>query len=457
MFKILINIFCLSIIVTSCKKKDTTIVEALDTDEALLNLAGDCSVNDQTSYAFSYQVNGLSSEQALMFYVGNSFFNQNWVEAPSSTTARDGLGPLYNAQSCATCHFRDGRGEPFTNAGLLFRLGNTFDNSPDDFYGGQLQDFGISTVQREGQMGISYIDQVGFYPDGTSYSLRKPIYTVMGLNYGPFSGNTGISPRVGPQMIGLGLLELIPEAFILANADPYDSNGDGISGKANYVYDVSLNQMVLGRFGWKANVGSIAHQVAGAFNGDIGITTTYFPNENHTLNQTECIGLPNGGAPEISAENLNAVILYSQSLAVPIRRNTTNQSVKKGASLFRSIGCVSCHKMNFTTSYSGNIAALKGQKIVPYTDMLLHDMGQDLADNVPDHMADGSEWRTPPLWGLGLISTVNGHTFLLHDGRARSIEEAILWHGGEASSSTVKFKALSATERAYLLSYLNSL
>ncbi|AEA43672.1 di-heme oxidoredictase family protein [Fluviicola taffensis] len=445
------------VVVFSCKKEETTLVSAYSDDATLINLAGNCSTGDQTSYAFSYQINGLSSAQSLMFFVGNSFFNQSWVQAPSTTTARDGLGPLFNARSCSACHFRDGRGAPEANSGLLFRLGSNFDNSPDAIYGGQLQDFSHNSIVAEGSMGINYQEEVGYYPDGTAYSLRRPIYTIPGQNYGAIQGSTAISPRVGQQMIGLGLLELISESDILANADPNDADGDGISGIANYVTDVVSGTLTVGRFGWKANVGSIAHQVAGAFNGDIGITSVYFPNENHTVNQPACAGLPNGGSPEIEDSDLQAVILYAKTLAVPVRRKTTKPEVKYGAQFFKSTGCVSCHKMDFTTGFGGDVAPLKNQKITPFTDLLLHDMGPGLADNVPDHLASGSEWRTQPLWGLGLISTVNGHTYLLHDGRARSIEEAILWHGGEAEKSVQKFKKLPADFRRYLIQYLESL
>jgi CxxC motif-containing protein (DUF1111 family) len=451
----IIGLFILAIM--ACKKKTIPTATPIADDANLVELAGNCSIDDQTTYAFSYEINGLSSEQALLFYVGNSFFNQNWVETPSSTSARDGLGPLYNAQSCATCHFRDGRGAPMVNGGLLFRLGATADNSADPMYGGQLQDFSVLAAQPEGQMTINYNEEVGYYPDGTSYSLRVPTYSIAASNYGSFSATTGISPRVGQQMIGLGLLELIPESSLLANADPSDANGDGISGRANYALDAVSGNLMIGRFGWKANVPTIGHQVAGAFNGDIGITSTYFSGTNHTSNQTACLGLPDGGSPEIDLNDLNAVILYARSLAVPNRRDVTHSDVRAGALLFRSIGCVQCHAMNFTTGYSGDIATLKGQKITPYTDLLLHDMGSELADNVPDHLASGSEWRTAPLWGLGLISVVNSHTFLMHDGRARNCEEAILWHGGEGSNSRAQFKALTATQRAQVIRYLNSL
>jgi len=445
-------------IIVACKKDngDGT-VTTINDDSNLVKLGGNCSVDNTTTYAFSMQIDGLSSEDGLNFFNGNSFFNQNWVSAPSSTTARDGLGPLFNATSCATCHFRDGRGAPFSNQGMLFRLGSTADNSPDPIYGGQLQDFSILGVSKEGTMGISYVEVPGTYDDGTPYSLRMPTYAVNNTAYGSLAGNTGISPRVGQQMIGLGLLEIIPENQILANADPNDANGDGISGKANYAVDIESGQLKIGRFGWKANVPTIGHQVAGAFQGDLSIKSTYFTTENYTSNQPSCDGLPNGGDPEVVFADLQAVMLYARTLAVPYRRNVLNTDVREGAKLFRSANCTACHKMNFTTGQSGSISALKGQKIVPYTDLLLHDMGPDLADNVPDHLASGSEWRTQPLWGLGLISTVNSHTFLLHDGRARSIEEAILWHGGEGTASRNAFKAMSANQRAQLLAYLESL
>ena len=454
--------FCLliafGVIIVACKKEnDDGIVASMGDDANLRKLGGDCSVDNSTTYAFSLQINGLSSSDELNLFNGNSFFNQNWVTAPSSTTARDGLGPLFNATSCAGCHNRDGRGAPFTGQGMLFRLGSQTDNSPDPIYGGQLQDYSILGVSKEGTMDISYVEIPGTYDDGTPYSLRMPSYSISNLAYGPLDANTGISPRVGQQMIGLGLLEIIPSSQILANADPNDSNGDGISGKANYAMDIETGQLKLGRFGWKANVPTIGHQVAGAFQGDLSIKSTYFTAENYTSNQPSCDGLPNGGTPEVLLADLQAVMIYARTLAVPYRRNTNNAEVKEGAKLFRSANCIACHKMEFQTGKTGNINALKRQRIVPYTDLLLHDMGPEMADDVPDHLASGSEWRTQPLWGLGLISTVNSHTYLLHDGRARSIAEAILWHGGEGTASKNAFKAMSATQRAQLLAYLESL
>ncbi|MGV3631447.1 MAG: di-heme oxidoredictase family protein [Bacteroidota bacterium] len=424
--------------------------------------AGNLTVHDESGLAFSYQVKGVSQDEKLLFFVGNSFFQDNWVEAPSSTTARDGLGPLFNSKSCAGCHFRDGRGQPFKNKGMLFRLslpGNAPDNGPlaELIYGGQLQDNGISTVQNEGTMNISYTEIAGTYPDGTSYSLRKPAYSISGINYGGMDGSLLISPRVGQQMIGLGLLELIRESDLLAIADENDADGDGISGRPNYVWNPLTQMVQMGRFGWKANTATIELQVAGAFNGDIGITTGIFPMQNHTASQTACQGLPDGGTPEIADDDLAKVVLYSRTLGVPIRRNYKNQDVLEGKKLFNGNDCAKCHTPKFTTGNSGSINALKNVTIRPFTDMLLHDMGDDLADNRPDYLANGREWRTQPLWGLGLIKIVGNHTYLLHDGRARSIEEAILWHGGEAENSKNKFKQLSKKERQQLIWFLESL
>lgn len=446
------------IVLGSCKKEP--LIESYDGYGAE-PAAGNCTVYDETAYAFSYQVNGLNSDESLQFFVGNSFFNQNWVESPSSTEARDGLGPLFNAKSCAGCHFRDGRGAPYKGQGLLFRLGTPAGNADgsiaDAIYSGQLQDHGISTVTEEGGMTIQYVEITGNYDDGTPYTLRKPVYTISGQNYGSLTSGIMISPRIAQHMSGLGLLELIPEERILTLADPHDYNNDGISGKANYVYDVVTSGWSLGRFGWKANVPSIPQQVAGAFNGDIGITSSLFPNENHTSNQPSCNGLPNGGTPEISDENLAAVILYSRTLAVPAQRNPLDMDIKAGKYLFAQLNCIGCHTSRHTTGTGGSINALKNIVIRPYTDLLLHDMGEGLADNLPNYRATGREWRTAPLWGLGMVSIVNSHTYFLHDGRARSFEEAILWHGGEAEKSQKKFKALSKKQREQVVKFLESL
>ncbi len=451
--KILVVAFVAISALLACKKEIPTPGDPV----SAYALAGEnCSVNDATSYAFSHEVSGLNTQQSLDFFVGNSFFQQNWVEAPSSTTARDGLGPLFNTQSCSSCHFRDGRGKPFSGEGILFRL-SVPGNNPEPIYGGQFQDHGISTAMSEGDILITYSEMAGQFADGSMYSLRVPTYNMINLNYGAMDPGTLVSPRVGGQVIGLGLLEIIPEADILQYADESDSDGDGISGRANYVHDVYNNMTMIGRFGWKANTPTLATQVAAAFNGDIGIKSTYFPTENYTANQPGLSGLPDGGVIEISDDDLEKVILYCRTLAVPYQRNPNYYNVRTGQQLFRELECAKCHRESFVTGTAGNIAPLKSVQIHPYTDLLLHDMGPGLADDRPDGLANGSEWRTPPLWGIGLIETVNGHSYLLHDGRARTIEEAILWHGGEAENSKEAYKALDVRQRQYVLDFLNSL
>lgn len=424
--------------------------------------AGIRTVNDQSSLAFSYQLSGLNAQEKLDFFVGNSFFNQNWVEAPSSTTARDGLGSLFNARSCASCHFRDGRGQPTANNGLLFRLsvpgtGVFGEPIPEENYGGQFNDNATSNVQKEGVFNIFYNEQSFAFADGEVYNLRTPIYSFTNLNYGPLNSNIMFSPRVGQQMIGLGLIEAINENDILKNVDEFDVNNDGISGKANYVYDPLTDSKKLGRFGWKANVANLYHQTASAFLGDIGITTWLFKNENCTSIQNNCLSASNGGIPEIDSTNLNNTVLYVRTLGVPVRRDVKNENVLLGKMIFTNLGCNNCHSNKFKTDNTSEINALNNIEIRPYSDFLLHDMGNDLADNRPDFLATGNEWRTQPLWGLGLIKIVNAHSYLLHDGRARNITEAIMWHGGEAEASKIKFKKLNKKERDAVIAFLNSL
>ena len=413
--------------------------------------------------AFGQPLATLERLDKLEFFVGNSFFNQNWVSAPASTTARDGLGPLFNARSCASCHFKDGRRRPpefagERSTGFLVRfsvLDATGQPMPEPVYGGQLQDGAIQGVLPEGAVIISYEEVAGSFDDGTPYSLRRPVYSLVDLNYGALTENLLISPRVGNQMIGLGLLEAIPEAAILAQADPDDVDGDGISGRPNVVWDKMAEAEALGRFGWKANQPSLLQQTADAFLGDLGITTFINPLENCGL--PFCAALPNGGTPEISDEDLAKVVLYASSLAVPARRDWDDPEVLQGKALFMQANYQACHTPSWQTGLHPTLAALSDQTIYPYTDLLLHDMGPELADNRPDFLATGSEWRTAPLWGLGLIETVNGHTYFLHDGRARNLMEAILWHGGEAAAARNAVLGLTANERAALICFLGSL
>ena len=464
-YKLCIIIFSLHLI--SCEDdvyENIPVEELLTAEQREEYSGGEATVFNSSQEAFGFFASNLTQDEQLDFGIGNSFFRQSWVSAPSSTAARDGLGPFFNANNCSSCHFKDGRGRPPAfdgqlGRGLLLRLSlsGTHANGTafsDPVYGNQLQDNAILGQVVKGNYTILYQTISETLADGTVVELQKPTYQINNLGYGSLASGVQISPRVANQIIGLGLLEAVSEATILGFANANNSNG--ISGKANYVYDVESNSQKLGRFGWKANQPSIRQQVAGAFSGDMGITSSIFPDENAPPS-VDLSTIPNGGSPEISNDNFNRIVLYSSSLAVPARRNHTDQSVLRGKKIFQEINCTGCHISKMETGSNYSIAGLRNQIIRPYTDMLLHDMGDELADNAPDFLANGNEWRTQPLWGIGLISTVNGHTNLLHDGRARNVTEAIMWHGGEAQNSKIKFKQLSTKDRVDLLSFINSL
>ena len=429
-------------------------------------LGGETTAFTKTRNAFGLSARNLNTLQRRTFAVGNSFFRQNWVTAPASTKARDGLGPTFNALSCSSCHLLDGRGKPPDGPddgerGLLLRLsipgtGANGGPVPEPVYGGQLQDRAIVGVPIEGEFSILYQEIPGLFEDGETYTLRRPTYQFRELNFGPLHPETMVSPRVAPAIVGMGLLEAIPEAEILAAADPGDADGDGISGKVNMVWDQRKGSLALGRFGWKANQPTVEQQTAGAFLGDLGVTSELFPKENCTAPQEDCLSAPNGGSPEIGVERLSDVVMYTQTLAVPAMRDIGDLQVQQGAELFGQAGCAACHTPQYTTG-AHEVEALSNQTIYPYTDLLLHDMGPELADGRPDFDADGQEWRTPPLWGIGLVETVNGHTMFLHDGRARNLAEAILWHGGEGGASRDVFKAFTKEEREALIRFLESL
>ncbi|WP_405411952.1 di-heme oxidoredictase family protein [Maribacter sp. Asnod1-A12] len=459
--------FCLLVIsvlmVSSCSKDEVIVPLVAEEGEELSG--GTTTSTNFSAEAFGFASPDLTFDERVTFGVGNSLFNQSWVTAPASTTARDGLGPFFNSRNCSGCHFKDGRGRPpafdgeFSH-GLLIRLGlletdATGSNIGDPVYGTQFQDNSILSVDNEGTLIVTYTPLTETYDDGTQVSLQNPEYSFTGLGFGELNSLTRLSPRVANQMIGLGLLDAIPDATLLSYSDPNDADDDGISGRINMVYDVESNTMEIGRFGWKANQPNIKQQVAAAFAGDLGITSSLFPDENCPT-PLDCDDYPNGGTPEIEDENLEKVAFYAASLSVPARRDVDDEDVLEGKSLFASAECIKCHIPKIETG-SYEIIALANQTIRPYTDLLLHDMGDGLADGLQDFDANGNEWRTPPLWGIGLIETVNGHTNLLHDGRARNIEEAILWHGGEAQASKENFKSFSAEERSKLIQFLNTL
>lgn len=416
------------------------------------------TVDDSGFKAFSHPFPGASRETTRKFFVGNSFFRDAWVEAPSSTTGRDGLGPTFNAVACASCHFQDGRGAGITAEGaldisLLLRLSDRAGN-PHPVYGDQLNPFGVGRVPGEGLADLTLTLLPGKYPDGKAYELRQPSYSLKNLAFGEFVGR--ISPRVAPQMPGLGLLEAISADEVVAGADPQDANGDGISGRAQMVLNRKSGKIELGRFGWKASQPSLEQQNSAAFLGDIGITSALFPETNCPPGQAACREAKSGGEPELDPTILARVTLYTKLLALPKRRNYSKAEVLRGEEVFHEVSCQSCHRPSFVTG-THELSELSGQTIFPYTDLLLHDMGMELADHKPDGIANGREWRTQPLWGIGVIPRVNKHSNLLHDGRARNVEEAILWHGGEGAASREKFMALPESDRLALIEFVNSL
>lgn len=442
------------------------------TDKALSG--GATTVLDKTSNAFSLPANNLSILRRDNFFIGNAFFKQPWVIAPSSTSARDGLGPLFNSNSCQGCHVKDGKGHPpLTHEdsflSTLVRVSIpaetpqqkslliTFGVVPEPSYGDQIQPNGIPTIQGEATPRFAYTEISGQFKDGETYTLLKPKLSLENLNYGPLHPQVQLSARVAPVMIGMGLLEAIPEEDLVALTDPEDKNTDGISGRINQVWDWQAQKTVLGRFGWKANQPSVAQQSAGAFHEDLGITSSLFPMVTCTTAQTDCSKAPDGGKPEINQELMNMVTFYASLLAVPARRDVNDPEVLKGERLFNQTNCSACHLPELKTGVKPDFPELEHQTIHPFTDLLLHDMGEGLADQRPDFLASGSEWRTAPLWGIGLVETVNGHSRFLHDGRARNLMEAILWHGGEAESAKQQVLNLSKDERSALLRFLNSL
>ncbi len=425
-------------------------------------LAGQTTVRQFDHNAFSLPSANLPITKRDQFFIGNAFFTKPWVSAPASTTARDGLGPIFITNTCQSCHVKDGRGRPpiaddEAFRALLVRLSVADTQQPDPIYGDQLQNRSIEDVPAEANPKLDYEYIDGEFSDGTSYQLRKPILKIEDWAYGEPEQELETSLRVAPAMIGLGLLEAIDEKTLMNFADPEDENNDGISGKVNLVEEIGKTDKAIGRFGWKAEQPTIKQQVAAAFNGDMGLTTSLFPNQPCTEYQQDCLNRPHGGNPEVPDDILTTVDFYSHHLAVPAQRNADKPEVQQGQELFNQAGCTGCHKTDIITGDNEAFPELSNQLIHPYTDLLLHDMGKGLADDRPAFEANGREWRTPPLWGIGLVETVNQHTFFLHDGRARNLMEAILWHGGEAEASKKEVLEMSAEERGNLIEFLESL
>jgi CxxC motif-containing protein (DUF1111 family) len=422
---------------------------------------GDTTVISRSSRAYEHPAANLSAKSTQEHFEGDLAFDAVFVTAPARVNP--GLGPHFNNASCTGCHLRNGRGLP-EKGQLLVRVSSprnsgtptTEASSPKDYHsegvipsentppvpgiGTQIQDQAIFGHPPEAQVEISWQEQSGQYADGTAYQLRSPQAQITRPEQ-PLPPGMMTSLRIPPPVFGLGLLEAVPEQTILALADPGDRNGDGISGRPNQVWDMAKKGPSLGRFGLKANQPNLMQQSAAAYFNDMGVTNPLFPEAD--------------GSSDIDAKTLKAATVYSQTLAVPGRTLLDDPQVKRGEKLFTQT-CATCHVSELQTG-NHEYAELANQTIHPYTDLLLHDMGEGLADNRPDFQATGSEWRTSALWGIGVTQTVLPYSSYLHDGRARTLEEAILWHGGEAQQAQKMFVAMKQSDRAALVRFLQSL
>ncbi|PCD78120.1 di-heme oxidoredictase family protein [Pseudothioclava arenosa] len=425
---------------------------------------------------------GLSDEARMQATLGEALFDKLWVAAPSTTRASDGLGPVFNARSCAGCHPGGGRGrpEPEGISGLVARLSNpTAAGAPDPdlvalgawhpiggdpVFGRQLNTRALPELPPEGQLSIDWIEEKVSLSGGEVAHLRRPRARVKDAGQGALAPETRVDLRVAPQMIGLGLLEAIPAAAILEQADPEDADGDGISGRAAVAPSRQHGQPMLGRFGHKAQVATLADMSASALFHDLGLSSPLYPQPEGDCASAACAALPDGedaglrDGREVSAEAVAALTRYAGALAVPARRAVDDPQVLAGKAAFHDAGCAACHRPKQLTHQLVDDPARSFQLIWPYTDLLLHDMGPELAAAAPEGAASASEWRTPPLWGIGLSAQVTGPpATYLHDGRARSLLEATLWHGGEAEAARDRVAAMAREARAALIRFLESL
>lgn len=424
----------------------------MEVDTNWLPAGGSATIAANISRPFLQIIPNLPSNSLGEISAGRELFIAQWSPAGSGQPLLDGVGPLFNADACTQCHSAEGRKPVYAPNGeledaILFRLGNK-QGMAHPYYGEQMQHQSIdATIAPEGKMRYDFLSAA----DSALTSVR--------FNFTPTDNtqpleDTAISGRLSPQLIGMGLLDLIPEQNIIAAADPNDDNKDGISGRVHWVAD-GVKQRV-GRFGWKAINSSLRSQNANAMSQDMGLTTSLFMDPNCTANQPICWTSPNGGSPEVSDQVLDAVTDFMTALAVPERRVENLDAFNKGANLFAQVGCASCHTPKQKTGSSTRFPLLSQQVIYPYTDLLLHDMGAGLDDGVKEKNAESYEWRTPPLWGIGIVAQDPAARFL-HDGRASTLSEAILWHGGEAETTKNNFKQLSNEDKEKLLSFLRAI
>jgi len=453
-------------------------VTFLKSNESSFLSGGETTNITNNKNSFSLEAKNLPEHLKVDFLVGDALFKRIWQDSRlTSNIARDGLGPLFNSQSCEGCHINDGRGhvpdeeyQDTDSISVVIHLGKNkgdlnarLRNIPDRNYGSQIGEFAVEGILKEADINFKYVYNAEVFDNGTIYELRKPKIFLSNLNYGKIDEDTEFSARVAQSLIGLGLIESIAAEDILKNEDELDLDNDGISGKANKVWDDVNQKEALGRFGWKASQPSIYQQVADALLNDMGLSNPLYKNSsNCTEIQTECLSIVDGNSIEhdnleVSNQQLDLITFYSQQLGVPARRNMDDSDVIAGKKVFFELSCNSCHKEKFKTGSHSSNKNLNQQVIYPYSDFLLHDMGDGLADNLSEYLANGNEWRTTPLWGLGLTKAVSGRETYLHDGRARNLIEAILWHGGEANSVREKFKKLDNIQINQLVKFLYSL
>ena len=429
---------------------------------ALPLMAGTLSAADPAAY--SAAVSGLDSAQNAEFRNGEAEFRQRWV-VPFHIGGQWGRGPLSNGEACSDCHAANGRGRAPDHEGMpmqsmLVRLsipGAAEDGGPlaHPVYGIQLQSIGVlGKVPEEGRARVRYSEQKVTLEDGEIVSLRKPQFGIHNLRYGALEPEVMLSARVAQPVFGMGLLEAVPDSVLIELAQTQKQAGRG--GRTNLVFDPMQGRKVIGRFGHKANQPSLPQQVATALVEDLGVTSRLFPVDNCTTAQSVCGKVPSVGTLELSDARFQALLFYLRAVSPPERRDRDNAKVMHGEKLFEAAGCGQCHVPSLRTG-DAPLAALANRTIHPYTDLLLHDMGEGLSDGRPDFGAGPRDWRTAPLWGIGLSGAVNGNATYLHDGRARTLIEAIVWHGGEAQSSRDAFVAMQRQEREALLAFLASL
>ena len=439
-----------------------------DGDECFWNPVTRLCTPDNMLYA--QPVDGLDAQQLKRFDDGLRQFRAPWTVFPRADGAW-GLGPYFHANACTGCHVNFGRGlvDEQGNKPVFQQLvrlsvaregrGDIID--PHPAYDHQLQPFSIfgptpDPMSGEADVRITWQSEIVVLADGSEVRLRKPVLDISNLKFGALDARVMTSLRNTPPLFGLGYLEAVSEQDILELAAMQKRLG--YHGHPNYVADDSTGKRRLGRFGWKANQPSISQQVAAAHLGDMGITSSLYPDDDCTAKQVQCMDTTyKRGQPDLDDASWHAVNLFMAATEAPPQRKRNDVTVQRGGKLFRDIACAVCHVPELKAGKYPPLPAIEGERFHAYTDLLLHDMGAALADGRPDFDASGREWRTAPLWGLGLSARVNGSSDLLHDGRARNVMEAILWHGGDAQKSRDAFARLKRDDREALIAFVNSL